>query len=83
MCDVLLPLGVNPTAVKYIYISYHATGEVWMKLYRNQRNHVRTATFLGHLSAEREKGVTFLHDSGLLRRETMSHKYPKREAIQK
>jgi hypothetical protein len=23
MCDVLLPPGVNPTAVKYIYISYH------------------------------------------------------------
>jgi hypothetical protein len=23
MCDVLLPPGVNPTAVKYIYVSYH------------------------------------------------------------
>jgi hypothetical protein len=23
MCDVLLPPGVNPTAVKYIYISHH------------------------------------------------------------
>jgi hypothetical protein len=23
MCDVLLPPGVNPIAVKYVYISYH------------------------------------------------------------
>jgi hypothetical protein len=27
MCDVLLPPGVNPTAVKYEYISYHIRKE--------------------------------------------------------
>jgi hypothetical protein len=31
MCDVLLPPGVNPTAVKYIYISYHKIqGIYWL-----------------------------------------------------
>ena len=29
MCTVLLPLGVNPIAVKYI-ISYHISDEAWI-----------------------------------------------------
>jgi hypothetical protein len=52
-----------------------------MKLYRHEWSHAPIKMFFGNLFAEHERGVQFLHDSGLLKRAIMSQKYSKCEAM--